>query len=189
MARLTQLLRPSDHVLGPANAAVTLVEYGDYECPYCGQAHPIVQKLLERVGEFTLYAFRHFPLTTVHPHSLIAAQAAEAAGAQGKFWQMHNKMYEHQNALDPASLVLYAQALALDVDRFADDLRDGVHLPRVRSDFSSGVRSGVNGTPSFFVNGERVDEGFGLDALTAAVVRASRQRPARSSRPSADSLL
>jgi len=144
---------PRDHILGPDMAPVTMVEYGDYECPYCGAAHPIVQAIVERLGDDLRFAFRHFPLAQMHPHAQQAAEAAEAAGAQGKFWEMHDMLYEHQTALDGPHLLTYAAALNLDVERFADELTRRVYADRVREDFMSGVRSGVNGTPTFFING------------------------------------
>jgi protein-disulfide isomerase len=160
-----------DHVIGPANAPVTLVEYGDYECPYCGAAHPIVKEVRRRMGNAMRFAFRHFPLTRVHPHAERAAEAAEAAGAQGKskFWQMHDMLYEHQDALDDEYLEIYAATIGLDVERFARELLSGVHAPRVREDFLSGVRSGVNGTPTFFINGRRHEGSYDLETLLLAI--------------------
>ena len=160
-----------DHVIGPANAPVTLVEYGDYECPYCGAAHPIVKEVRRRMGNAMRFAFRHFPLTRVHPHAERAAEAAEAAGAQGKskFWQMHDMLYEHQDALDDEYLEIYAATIGLDVERFTRELLSGVHAPRVREDFLSGVRSGVNGTPTFFINGRRHEGSYDLETLLLAI--------------------
>jgi protein-disulfide isomerase len=170
-ARLTPPVSERDHVIGPPLAAVTLVEYGDYECPYCGAAHPIVKEVRRRLGNGLRFVFRHFPLTRVHPHAERAAEAAEAAGAQGaaKFWRMHDQLFEHQDALEDQHLVMYASEIGLDLELFTRDLRSGVHLPRVREDFLSGVRSGVNGTPTFFINGRRHDGGFDLQSLLGAV--------------------
>jgi protein-disulfide isomerase len=168
-ARLTMPVGPRDHRLGPENAPVTLVEYGDYECPYCGEAHPIVKEIKRRLGDRLCFVFRHFPLTQVHPYAEHAAEAAEAAGAQGKFWQMHDCLFEHQEALDDAHLVLYAVALELDEDRFVREMAEQVYAPRVREDFLIGVRSGVNGTPTFFINGVRHDGSFDLPTLLAAI--------------------
>ena len=158
-----------DHIRGNPEGEVTLVEYGDFECPYCGQAHPIVTELLQRMGAEIRFVFRHFPLSQMHPHAQLAAEAAEAAAAQGKFWEMHDTLYENQQSLDPQSLVAYAADLDLDVPRFEAELAEHTHQPRVREDFSSGVRSGVNGTPSFFINGRRHDGPWDLESLAAAI--------------------
>jgi protein-disulfide isomerase len=168
-----------DHVIGPANAPVTLLEYGDYECPYCAMAHPVVKELRRRIGNAMRFAFRHFPLTRVHPHAERAAEAAEAAGAQGKFWQMHDMLYEHQDALEDEDLLVYAGELGLDLHRFALDLETGAHGRKVREDFLSGVRSGVNGTPTFFINGRRHEGSYDLPSLLAAVATAARGPVAR----------
>ena len=164
----------ADHIQGPATAPVTLVEYGDYECPFCGQAHPIVKALRRHFGDQLRFAFRHFPLTQMHPHAQSAAEAAEAAAAQDAFWPMHDMLYEHQSALDRNHLVQYATMLNLDVDRFARELATGVYAPRVREHFMSGVRSGVNGTPTFFINGRRHDGPWDLESLGMAIDRAAR---------------
>jgi protein-disulfide isomerase len=155
-----QLLVPvsaSDHIAGSLDAPVILVEYGDYECPYCGRAHPIVKAAQRALGKELAFVYRHFPLTEVHPHAELAAEAAEAAGTQRKFWQMHDMLFEHQNALEPQDLVSYAERLRLDVTEFAQELSGHVHTKKVRADFTGGVRSGVNGTPTFFINGVRFD--------------------------------
>ena len=162
-----------DHIQGPAGAAVTLVEYGDYECPYCGAAYPIVKELQARMGDRLRFVFRNFPITTSHPHAEQAAEAAEAAAAQGRFWEMHDLLYENQRRLRDQDLHAYAEQLGLEVDRFDKDLAEHVHAPRVREDFMSGVRSGVNGTPSFYVNGARHDDSYDLDTLLAALERAA----------------
>jgi protein-disulfide isomerase len=156
-------------VQGPADAPVTLLEYGDYQCPYCGAAHPIVKALQRQVGDSLRFAFRHFPLTTIHDYAEGAAEAAEAAGAQGKFWQMHDTLFENQPALDFESLVGYAQELGLDVRRFTMELENGVYAPRVREDFISGIRSGVNGTPTFFINGRRHEGSFDFETMLEAI--------------------
>jgi protein-disulfide isomerase len=163
-----------DHVIGPRNAPITLVEYGDYECPYCGAAHPVVAEVRRRLGNGLRFAFRHFPLTRVHPHAEHAAEAAEAAGVQGKFWQMHEMLFEHQDALEDEDLLLYAASLGLDLDRFAHELEVGLHAARVREDFLSGVRSGVNGTPTFFINGRRHEGPSDVQTLLAAIAVAAR---------------
>lgn len=167
--RLTVPINEHDHILGPLTAPVTMVEYGDYECPYCGQAHHVVKQLRQLMGTRMCFVFRHFPLTTVHPHAQLAAEAAEAAGGQGKFWEMHYVLFEHQYALEPDDLLQYAAALGLDVPRFSSDLATHIHAPRVREHFLSGVRSGVNGTPTFFINGLRHNGTFDLDTLVDAI--------------------
>jgi protein-disulfide isomerase len=158
-----------DHIAGPATAAATLLEYGDYECPACGAAHPIVKQIREALGNRLRFVFRHFPLANMHPHAELAAEAAEAAGAQGKFWGMHDLLYERQDALEDTDLVERAEILGLDIPRFVRELSARIHAPRVREDFMSGVRSGVNGTPSFYINGIRHDGGYDLATLLDAV--------------------
>jgi protein-disulfide isomerase len=175
MSRLHPPVGPGDHVAGDVNAKVTLVEYGDYECPYCGRAHRVVQEALRLAGPDVRFVFRHFPLAEAHPHALVAAEAAEAAGAQGQFWVMHDMLFENQDALAPEDLLAYAQAAGLDEVRFTRDLASHAYLARVQADFSSGVRSGVNGTPSFFVQGERLDAGWDLDTLVTALQEAPRE--------------
>jgi protein-disulfide isomerase len=160
---------PRDHVQGPADAPVTLLEYGDYQCPYCGAAHPIVKALQRHLGDNLRFAFRHFPLATIHEYAEGAAEAAEAAGAQGKFWQMHDTLFENQPALDIESLVGYAEELGLDVERFATEMENQVYAPRVREDFISGIRSGVNGTPTFFINGARHEGTFDFETMLEAI--------------------
>jgi protein-disulfide isomerase len=168
-ARLAVPVSDRDHLLGRMTAPVTLVEYGDYECPSCGQAHHIMKQLRQLLGHQLCFVFRHFPLTTVHPHAQHAAEAAEAAGAQGKFWEMHYMLFEHQHALDADDLVQYAAALGLDRSQFNSALARHVYAPRVREDFMSGVRSGVNGTPSFFINGVRHDGSSDFETLLNAI--------------------
>jgi protein-disulfide isomerase len=171
--RLTVPLDADDHVLGPADATVTLLEYGDYQCPYCGAAHPVVKQLLSMLGDDVRFAFRHFPLTQVHPFALDAALAAEAAGAQGRFWQMHDLLFEHQDQLGRNGLIALAKALGLDLDRFSHDVTERTFEPKVRRDFMSGVRSGVNGTPTFFINGVRHNGGWDLESLLEAIQEAA----------------
>jgi protein-disulfide isomerase len=158
-----------DHVLGPASAAVTLVEYGDYECPFCGAAYPIVKEVMRVLGSQLRFAFRNFPLTQVHPHAEHAAEAAETAAAQDKFWRMHDLLFEHQRALDEAHLLAYAATAGLDVKRFTQELGANAHAGRVREDFLSGVRSGVNGTPTFFINNERYNGAVDFDGMAYAI--------------------
>jgi protein-disulfide isomerase len=172
-AHLTPNVGAEDHTEGPSDAPVTLVEYGDYECPYCGMAYPIVKRVQQRMGDRLRFAFRNFPLTESHPHAEHAAEAAEDAAAQRDFWAMHNTLYEHQRALDDPHLLRYAAELGLDTDEMSRALAEGTFEPRVRQDFRSGIRSGVNGTPTFFINGERFDGDWSderafLSALIAA---------------------
>ena len=172
MATLKPPVGPRDHMQGPPDAPVTLVEYGDYECPFCGAAYPIVKAIQARLGDQLCFVFRNFPLTEAHPHAEDAAEAAEAAGGQGKFWPMHDMLYENQDALEPEDLVQYARALRLDLPRFVRELSEHVWAERVREDFRSGVRSGVNGTPTFFINGVRHDGGYDMASLLAAIEEA-----------------
>ena len=158
-----------DHAKGPANAPVTLVEYGDYECPHCGRAHPIVRSIQHALGERLRFVFRNFPLTEVHPNAENAAEAAEAAGAQGKFWEMHDELFDNQQALEPTDLIAHAKRLGLDTEAVGAALERHDHAARVREDFMSGVRSGVNGTPTFFLNGKRYDGEWDRRHLLAAI--------------------
>jgi protein-disulfide isomerase len=160
-----------DHIQGPVDAPIALVEYGDYECPYCGEAYPIVKAIQERLGDRLCFAFRNFPLVNSHPHAEHAAEAAEAAAAQGKFWEMHDTLYENQQALEDEDLAGYAGALGLDVKKFAAEVQSSAHLARVRDDFKTGVRGGVNGTPTFFINGVRYDGVKDFDEILAALTR------------------
>jgi protein-disulfide isomerase len=162
-----------DHIQGPADAAVTLVEYGDYECPYCGAAYPIIKEVHARMGERLRFVFRNFPITTSHPHAELAAEAAEAAASQGSFWQMHDLLFENQRRLRDQDLRAYAEKLGLDVGLFDKELAEEVHAARVREDFMSGVRSGVNGTPTFYINAARHDGSYEAEALLAALERAA----------------
>jgi protein-disulfide isomerase len=158
-----------DHIQGPMEAAVTLVEYGDYECPYCGAAYPIIKEVQSRLGERLRFVFRNFPITTSHPHAEQAAETAEAAAAQERFWQMHDLLYENQARLRDSDLRGYAESLGLDLGRFDKELAEHVHAARVREDFMSGVRSGVNGTPTFYINGVRHDDSYDLETMIAAL--------------------
>jgi protein-disulfide isomerase len=175
-ARLVLPVSERDHLRGPDSAPVTLLEYGDYECPYCGQAFVILHELEGLAGGVMRCAFRNFPLTSVHPHAQHAAEAAEAAGGQGRFWDMHDTLYENQQALDDEDLWRYAAELELDMDRFTRDMTERRYAPRVREDFVSGVRSGVNGTPTLFINDVRYGGSYDLDSLLAAVEAAAEQR-------------
>jgi len=162
-----------DHIEGPVDAAVTLVEYGDYECPYCGAAYPIIKEVQARMGERLRFVFRNFPITTSHPHAEQAAEAAEAAATRGRFWQMHDLLYENQRRLSDRDLRAYAEQLGLDIEEFDKELAEHVHAVRVREDFMSGVRSGVNGTPTFYIDGTRHDDSYELETLLAALERAA----------------
>jgi protein-disulfide isomerase len=162
-----------DHIRGPADAAVTLVQYGDYECPYCGAAYPIIKEVQARMGERLRFVFRNFPITTSHPHAEQAAEAAEAAASQEKFWQMHDLLYENQRRLRDQDLHAYAEQLELNIELFDKELTEHVHAERVHEDFLSGVRSGVNGTPTFYINGRRHDDSYDFETLLAALERAA----------------
>jgi len=155
----------ADHILGPSQAAVTVVEYGDFECPNCKQAAPAVKLLLARFTGRVRFVYRHFPLEDVHPHALHAALAAEAAAGQGKFWQMHDLLFENQSHLKLPQLRRYAQQLELDMARYDAEMAEELYLQRVREHIESGERSGVRGTPGFFVNGVIQDVSFGMQKL------------------------
>jgi protein-disulfide isomerase len=168
-ARLAVPVREHDHVQGPRSASVTLVEYGDYECPYCAAAVAIVQELQRVLPDELRFIYRHFPLEKLHPRALRASEAAEAAGAQGKFFEMHATLFDHQAALEDADLVRYAAELDLDTDRFAADLAAHTQQRRVRDDFRGGVRSGVRGTPTFYLDDLRYDGVVGVRQLMASI--------------------
>ena len=154
-----------DHIQGPDNASVTLVEYGDFQCPYCGQAYPIIKQVQKNLGNKLRFVFRNFPITQAHPHAQHAAEAAESAAAENKFWDMHDYLYEHQQTLDDEHLEKYAEVVGLDTSRFKNDISNHVYADHVREDFLSGVRSGVNGTPSFYINGIRYDDPWDFETL------------------------
>ncbi len=157
-----------DHVQGPMDAPIALVEYGDYECPYCGETYPVIKALQERLGDRLCFVFRNFPLVNAHPHAQHAAEAAEAAGAQGRFWEMHDLLFENQDALDDEDLAQYAAALHLDARRLIGEVQTGSHAGRIREDFRSGARGGVNGTPTLFINGVRYCGALSAGALLVA---------------------
>jgi protein-disulfide isomerase len=169
MSTLKVPVTPLDHILGPASAPVTLVEYGDYECPHCGAAHPIVKLVLGHFGKKVRYVFRHFPLSQVHPNAEAAAESAEFAGAHGRFWNMHDSIYENQDQLGLPLLFVLTSALGLSEADLRQALVNRTYAETVRRDFLGGVRSGVNGTPSFFINGQRHDGSYAFGDLTAAV--------------------
>jgi protein-disulfide isomerase len=164
-----------DHIRGPDDAVVTLLEYGDFECPYCGQAESVIRELLSSHGDDIRYVWRHLPLNDVHPSAQLAAEASEAAAAQGKFWEIYDILLAHQGELTPRDLSRYASDLGLDVDRFRDALRRREYAQRVSEDVASADESGVSGTPTFFINGRRHYGVYDLDALSEAVGAAKRR--------------
>jgi len=173
---LVEDIDPSrDHIRGPDDAPVTLLEYGDFECPYCGRAEEVIRELLVQTGSDVRYVWRHLPLNDVHPWAQVAAEAAEAAAGQGAFWEMHDALLNHQDELRPQSLVSYAEQLGLDVDRFREDLRGHRYADRLLVDVASADESGVSGTPTFFINGRRHYGVYDIDTLTEAV-RAAKRR-------------
>ncbi len=171
-ARLAVPVGERDHVMGLPSAEVTLVEYGDFECPYTRRARPGVRRLMQEFGDRLLFVFRNFPLTRIHPHAQPAAEAAGAAAAQGRYWEMHDLLFDNQRHLEDEDLRRYAQRLDLDPERFERELEH--HARRVREDFRGGLKSGVRGTPTFFVNGLRHDGPNDLATLRTAVEEAVR---------------
>jgi protein-disulfide isomerase len=167
--RLDSPVGERDHVQGPATASVTLVEYGDFECPYCRAAVPIVEELRRILPDELLFVFRHFPLENLHPHALRAAEAAEAAASQGKFFEMHATLFEHQAALEDEDLLRYAADIDLDVARFGADLQGHLYADRVREDFRGGIRSGVRGTPTIYLDEARYDGVIGVQQLLSTI--------------------
>ena len=166
-----------DHPFGPANAPLILIEYGDYQCPSCGRAYSVIQHLQKTLKDDLRFVFRNFPLAVQHPFAMAAAQAAEAAGLQGKFWEMHDMLYENQDALDPEGLFEYASALRLDLEKFTRDMASPEVEERIAHDLYGGARSGVNGTPGFFINGFRYDGDWSFSALLT-VLTALRKKAA-----------
>lgn len=169
MATLKVPVSGQDHSEGPADAPVTLVEYGDYECPHCGRAYPIVKQVQKHFGAKLRFVFRNFPLTELHPNAEAAAETAEFAATKGKFWEMHDTIFENQRHLSDSTLARLAQELGLSTDDLAKALDAAQFEPRVQADFGGGVRSGVNGTPTFFINGHRHDGPFEYEDLVAAI--------------------
>lgn len=172
MSRLTTPVGPQDHAEGPEDAPVTLVEYGDFECPYCGEAYPVLKAVQRAMGAQLRFVFRHFPLTEAHPHAAHAAEFAEAAAEIGRFWEAHDTLYENQAALEDGDLVAYGTALGLTEAEVLAAF-DGRFDPHIRRDFIGGVRSGVNGTPSLFINGQRYDGPRDPQSLIAALSAAT----------------
>jgi protein-disulfide isomerase len=166
---LTPPVSARDHAQGLADAPLTLVQYGDYECPYTRRSLPIIAALQRRLGERLRFVYRNFPLTAIHPHALHAAEAAEAADAQGRFWPMHDHLFAHQHELEDDQLVDHARAVGLDMERFARDMAAHAHRERIEADMASGIASGVQGTPTFFINGARHTGSFDLEMLLAAL--------------------
>jgi len=179
---LAKPINENDHVLGPADAAVTLVEYGDFQCPHCRAAHFYMKNVLATMGDDLRFVFRHMPLTQIHPMAQPAAEAAEAAGAQGKFWPMHDLIYENQDLLSPALLLRLGQRLGLDMQRFTDDVASHRFLAKVKEDFMGAVRSGSAGTPSFFIDGEPYEGAFDDESLIDALRFAARGRAAHATK-------
>jgi protein-disulfide isomerase len=170
---MTAHLRPpvnrNDHIKGPHDAVVELVEYGDYQCPHCGAAHPVVKSVEDAFHGKLKFVYRHFPLMEIHPMAVPAAIAAEAADLQGKFWKMHDMIFENQAILSIPALVEFARVLDLNIPAFERDMQDRSLLEKVEADFESGMRSGVNGTPSFFINGEKYNGSYDFIALSGAI--------------------
>lgn len=169
MSKLTISVSSQDHIQGNENATLTLVEYGDYECPYCGMAYPIVKKIQKHFGSELRFVFRNFPITQSHPHAEIAAITAEFAASHGKFWEMHDMLYENQDRLEVPDLINYAKHLNLPEEELVVALEQEKFLDKIKNDFMSGVRSGVNGTPTFFINGVRHNDSFEYENLLAAL--------------------
>ena len=167
--RLSEPVSAHDHTRGPRSAAIWLVEYGDFECPYCRAAEPTVAGLMEALGDQLSVTFRHFPMTEVHPHGQHAAEVAEAAAAQGKFWEMHDMLFANQNALDDASLVKHAADLGLDAERVGRELESHEHAGRIEEDRRSALASGVRGTPSFYIDGTRYEGSVALRQMLDAI--------------------
>lgn len=169
MNTLTVPVNAGDHTQGSKDAPLTLVQYGDYECPHCGEAYPIVKRLQKKMGGELRFVFRNFPLTESHPHAIAAAQAAEAAALQGQFWEMHDMLYENQHTLEDRNLIAFARKLKLDVERFTRDFSSDQVAAKIQEDFSGGIHSGVNGTPTFYIDGARHDGSFDYEELLAAL--------------------
>lgn len=168
-----------DHLQGNTEAAIELVEYGDYQCPYCGQAYPIIKNIQKKFGKDLKFVFRNFPLSEIHPQAKMAAVASEAAGRQEKFWEMHDILFENQRRLHHAALIEYAQAIGLEIEQFKQDLENSNLIEKVEADFESGLRSGVNATPTFFIDGEKYNGSWQGDFLEAYIRNDVRSAPGR----------
>ena len=163
-----------DHIQGDKNALLTLVEYGDYECSYCGSAYPIVKRIQKHFGKRLKFVFRNFPLVEIHPHAQIAAMTAEFAATQNKFWEMHDLLYENQEFLGVPNLLNYAKSLDLSTADLQTAIENEIFSNKIKNDFMGGVRSGVNGTPSFFINGNFHNGSFEYENLLAALEQAEK---------------
>lgn len=165
MAQLIPVVNSNDHIFGNPAARLELVEYGDYECPYCGRAYPLVKDIQQKLGDQLKFVFRNFPLSKIHPNAFFAAIATEAAGLQGKFWEMHDLIFENQRNLDTENILRFARAIGLDPERFETDTRQKSLAAKVEKDFESGLRSGVNRTPTFFINEKKYEGSWSGDQL------------------------
>jgi protein-disulfide isomerase len=161
----------SDYIRASINAPVTIVEYGDYECPYTGMAYPIIKEIMKQFGDKIYFVFRNFPLNEIHPHALHAAEAAEAAAAQDKFWEMHDYLFEHQKALDDSHLLEYAQKVGLDIDKFKKEISGHIYASLIDESLKTGIGSGVEGTPTFYINGVRYEDSWELRTFSETVKR------------------
>ena len=177
--RLSVPVTGRDHIRGPVSAPVTLLEYGDYQCRYCADAHPAVRDLLEQRPDGVRFVFRHFPLTNVHACAELAAETVEAAACRDRFWQMHDWLFEHREAFEPGHVGVAAQQLGLPPDAIDREVEEHLYLDRIQRDFAGGIRSGVGGTPTFYVNDSRHDGGYTLPELLAAVDAAKREHSSR----------
>ncbi len=176
---MTKLIIPQnnkDHITGNTKGTVTLVEYGDFQCPSCGEAYPIVKEILKRKGDILKFIFRNFPLYQIHTHALHAAYAAESAGKQNKFWEMHDKLLENQEYLEDKDLQQYAKDLSLDINQFTKDMKSDEIAKKVEEDINGAIESGVNATPTFFVNGISFDKSTELDLLLEAIDLANKDK-------------
>ncbi|MUG91950.1 thioredoxin domain-containing protein [Scytonema sp. UIC 10036] len=169
--RLLAPITERDRIQGSLSSPVVLVEYGDYQCLYCGEAHRIIKEIQQQLNNQLCFVFRHFPQTQIHPQAQKAAEAAEAADVQGKFWQMHDTLFEHQHALDDGHLVEYANGIGLDISRFLQDMSGHVYANRVTEDIRSGVSSHVNSTPALFINGVCYKDAWEIERLLAAILK------------------
>ncbi len=176
-ARLTMPVGDRDHIQGDVESPLTLLEYGDYQCPACGQAYPMVKALQKAAGQQLRFVFRNFPLINAHPYAEHSAEAAESAAVQGHFWEMHDMLFENQRALEDRQLVQYASELGLDARTLINDLQEQRFAQRVREDFMSGIKSGVNGTPTFFINEIRYDGDYDVESMLAALEQAAPPEP------------
>ena len=173
IVRLKNSVTEGDHASGAATAPVTLLEYGDFECIHCGRAYPIIKEVQKLLGDNLRFVFRHFPIGQIHPHSLRAAEAAEAAGAQGKFWEMHDQLFTHQQALEDHDFSRYARRIDLDVDRFASDLSENTFLKQIEVDYDRSLfDEHVTGTPTFYINEERYTGATDVESLLVAIKQA-----------------